>query len=78
MQSIDNYSQNLWGRSIKTLYHLKRSDAEGFLKIIRGLDTDMGATLFPFESLPKALILVKHGRLDRPNAILKIAELDYR
>jgi alcohol dehydrogenase, propanol-preferring len=76
--AIDNYSQNLWGRSIKTLYHLKRSDAEGFLKIIRGLDTDMGATLFPFESLPKALILVKHGRLDRPNAILKIAELDYR
>ena len=62
--AIDNYSQNLWGRSIKTLYHLNRSDAEGFLKIIRELDADVGVALFPFEALPDALILAKHGKLD--------------
>ena len=73
--TIDNYSQNLWGRSIKTLYHLKRADAEGFIKIIRGLDTDVGAVLFPYESLPDALILAKHGRLDQPNAVIKVTEM---
>lgn len=72
--AIDNYSQNLWGRSIKTLYHLRRSDAEGFLKIIRELDADVGAALFPFETLPDALILAKHGKLDQPNAVIKITD----
>lgn len=73
--AIDNYSRNLWGRFIKTLYHLKRVDAEGFVKIIHGLDIDAGAVLFPFESLPDALIMAKHGRLDQPSAVITVAEM---
>jgi len=71
--AIGSYSQNLWGRSIKTLYHLKRSDAEGFLKIIGGLEGSVGTTLFPFEELEDALIMVKQGNLEQPNAVIKIA-----
>ena len=70
---INNYSQNLWGRDIKTLYHLNRSDAEGFLEIIGGLEKGVGTTLFPFEELQDALILVKQGKLEQPNAVIKIA-----
>jgi propanol-preferring alcohol dehydrogenase len=74
--AIGNYSRNLWGRSIKTLYHLKRSDAEGFLKHIRGLDLDVGTKMFPFEVLPDALVLAKQGRMKKPNAVLAIGELN--
>ncbi len=71
---INKYSQNLWGRTIKTLYHLSRSDAEGFLTIIGGLEGTVGTTLFPFEELQDALILVKQGKLEQPNAVIKIAD----
>jgi propanol-preferring alcohol dehydrogenase len=71
---INKYSQNLWGRTIKTLYHLSRSDAEGFLTIIGGLEESVGTTLFPFEELQDALILVKQGKLEQPNAVIKIAD----
>jgi propanol-preferring alcohol dehydrogenase len=59
---IENYSENFWGRSIKTLYNVTKSDAEGFIKV-----------LFPFEELPEALIQLKHGKLEQPNAIIKVA-----
>lgn len=73
---IDNYSQNFWGRSLNTLYNVTKYDAEGFFKIIRdhGLDIKIGTSLFPFESLQDALIQVKHGALEKPNAVIKIAE----
>ena len=73
---IENYSKNLWGRSIKTLYNVTKSDAEGFFKIIRDqeLDIRIGTSLFPFEALQDILIQVKHGELEQPNAVIKIAE----
>ena len=73
---IENYSKNLWGRSIKTLYNVTKSDAEGFFKIIRDQEIDIriGTSLFPFEALQDTLIQVKHGSLEQPNAVIKIAE----
>ena len=71
---IDGYSKNLWGRAIKTLYQLRRSDAEAFFGIVGGLEVAVGTTLFPFEELQDALILVKQGKLKQPNAVIKIAE----
>jgi len=73
---IDNYSQNFWGRSLKTLYNVTKSDAEGLFKIIRDreLDIKIGTSLFPFESLQDTLIHVKHGELEQPNAVIKIVE----
>jgi propanol-preferring alcohol dehydrogenase len=73
---IDNYNQNFWGRSLKTLYNVTKGDAEGLFKIIRDreLDIKIGTSLFPFESLQDTLIQVKHGELEQPNAVIKIAE----
>ncbi len=71
---IQDYSQNFWGRTIKTLYHVKRSDAEEFIEIVRGVKMKVGTTLFPFDELPDALIKAKHGELEQPNAVLQVSQ----
>jgi propanol-preferring alcohol dehydrogenase len=71
---IEDYSQNLWGHSIRTLYHLKRSDAEEFFRLVNGLGLEVGTSLFPFEETQDALILAKNGELKQPNAVIKICE----
>jgi propanol-preferring alcohol dehydrogenase len=70
---IESYSEHLWGRDIRTLYNLKRSDAEEFFRIVDRLDLDMGTRLFPFEELQEALILVRHGKVDQPNAVIEVS-----
>ena len=69
---IENYSANLWGRDIKTLYHLRRSDAEEFLGVVDRLQLREGVSLYDFEELDKALIHTKQGKLDEPNAVIAI------
>jgi propanol-preferring alcohol dehydrogenase len=71
---IENYSQNLWEHSIQTLFHLRRSDAEEFFKLVNRLELKVGTSLFPFEELQDALLLAKHGELQQPNAVIKIAD----
>jgi propanol-preferring alcohol dehydrogenase len=71
---IENYSENLWGRDIRTLYNLCRSDAEEFFEIVDRLALEMGTSLFPFEDLQDALILAKQGKLEQPNAVIKISD----
>jgi propanol-preferring alcohol dehydrogenase len=70
---IENYSENLWGRDIRTLYNLKKSDAKEFFEIVDRLDLEMGTRLFPFEELQDALILARQGKLDQPNAVIKVS-----
>ena len=72
---IEDYSNNFWGRSLKTLYHVTKSDAEAFLAIVRDLgpEIQVGASIFPFEGLQDTLILVKHGKLTKPNAVIQVA-----
>jgi propanol-preferring alcohol dehydrogenase len=71
---IEDYSQSLWGHSIQTLYHLKRSDTEDFFKLVNKLELKVGTSLFPFEKTQDALILAKLGKLEQPNAVIKIAD----
>lgn len=71
--TIDDYSGNLWGRDIRTLYNLRRSDAEEFFDIVDQLHLKMGTRVFSFEKLQDAMILAKQGRLTQPNAVMEIA-----
>ena len=71
---IERYSENLWGRNIRTLYNLNRSDAEGLFEIVDRLELEMGTSLFPFEELPNALIRAKQGKLEQPNAVIKVSD----
>jgi len=72
--TIENYSENLWGRDIRTLYNLNKSDAEEFFAIVDRLELNVGTSLFPFEEVQDALILVRQGKLEQPNAVIKIAD----
>ncbi len=71
---IKDYSRNFWGRTLKTLYNLTKSDAEDFFAIVRGLGDEirMSVRIFPFEALQEALILVKNGELKEPNAVIQV------
>ena len=71
---VERYSENLWGRDIRTLYNLKKSDAEKFFRIVDRLDLKVGASLFPFEELQDALILARQGKLEQPNAVIKVSD----
>ncbi len=71
---IESYSENLWGRDIRTLYNLKQSDAEEFIEIVDRLELEMGVSLFPFAELPEALIQARQGRLEQPNAVIAVSD----
>ncbi len=72
--TIANYSENLWGRSIKSLYNLNKKDAEEFFAMVENIDLTIGTTQVPFEALPDALIMVKQGKAEEPNVVIEIAE----
>jgi hypothetical protein len=57
----------------RTLYNLKRSDAEEFFAIVDQLGLRVGTSVFPFDELPDALVLTKQGKLPQPNAVSEIA-----
>ena len=73
---IEDYSNHFWGRSLETLYHVTKSDAEEFFALVRDFATEIrvGASIFPFEALQDALIQAKHGELEQPNAVIQIVE----
>jgi alcohol dehydrogenase, propanol-preferring len=69
---IKNYSHHLWGRDIKTLYNVKKSQGEEFLRIAAQENIQMGRQVFSFQDLPEALIEVKEGKIIHPNAVIKV------
>ncbi len=71
---ITDYTRNLWGRDIRTLYNVNRRDAAELLELATHVDLSLGAEVFPFEELPEALIRLRHGRLRAPNAVLRIVD----
>ena len=70
---IKDYSENLWGRDVRTLYNVKKAEAEEFLKIAAQTEMRMGRQVFPFEQLQEAMIQVKKGKIKEPNAVIKIS-----
>jgi len=69
---IKNYSDNLWGRDIRTLYNVNKKEAQEFLEIAGKTDMKMGRRIFSFDELQDAMIQVKKGRLEEPNAVIRI------
>lgn len=67
---IKNYSDNLWGKDIKTLYNVNKSESEEFLEIAGKNDMRMDKRLFPFDELQDAMIQVKRGGIREPNAVI--------
>jgi propanol-preferring alcohol dehydrogenase len=70
--TVAEYSANLWGRDIKTLYQLRRSDAEEFLQLVNRLRLNLGVSIYDFQRLDEALIHAKQGKLTEPNAVIAV------
>lgn len=70
---IRNYSENLWGRDVRTLYNVNKTEAQEFLDIAGKIDLRMPRKVFSFEELQDAMIQVKKGEIREPNAIIKIS-----
>jgi len=71
---IENYTENLWGRTIETLYNLKKSDADEFLEIADRLKIKPERGIFPFEDLQDVLITVRQGKTTVANSVIKISD----
>jgi propanol-preferring alcohol dehydrogenase len=72
---IRDYSADLWGRDIRTLYNINRGDALEFLELAGHIDLALGVEVFPFEALPDAMIRAREGRLRQPNAVVRVASV---
>lgn len=70
---IKNYSDNMWGKDIRTLFNVNKEEAEEFLKIAGQADMRMGRRAFPMEELQDAMIQVKKGRIKEPNAVIRLS-----
>lgn len=71
---IADYSRNLWGRDIRTLYNVNRRDAAELLELAAHVDLALGAEVFAFEDLPEAMIRLRHGQLKAANAVVRIVD----
>ncbi|MCK4337035.1 MAG: alcohol dehydrogenase, partial [Candidatus Aminicenantes bacterium] len=70
--AIENYSENLWGRDVRTLYNVNKAEAEEFLKIAGQTGMRMERRVFNWEELQDAMIQVKKGEIKEPNAVIKV------
>jgi alcohol dehydrogenase, propanol-preferring len=71
---IENYTENLWGRTIETLYNLKKSEADEFLEIADRLKIKPERGIFSFEDLQDVLITVRQGKATAANSVIKISD----
>lgn len=71
---IKNYSDNLWGKDIRTLYNVNKDEAQEFLKIAGETGMKMGRRVFCLDELQDAMIQVKKGKIKEPNAVIRISQ----
>jgi D-arabinose 1-dehydrogenase-like Zn-dependent alcohol dehydrogenase len=72
MIEVEDYSTNLWGRDIRTLYNVNQKDSRDFLRLAGDLDLSSEVEVYPFEDLNEAMIRLKRGQPQAPNVVLQI------
>ncbi len=61
--TIGNYTANLWGRTIRTIYQVRRDYAREFLEIADRLNLDIEKEIVRFEDVPGAMLRLKKGEV---------------
>ncbi len=69
---IQNYTANLWGRKIKTIYQVRRDYGIEFLRVAEKLNIRIPMEMVKFEELPDALERLKVGKI---NGMVQVIEL---
>jgi len=71
--AIQSYSDNLWGKDIRTLYNVNKHEAQEFLNIAKETDMKTGKRVFDMDELQDAMIQVKKGKIKEPNAVISLS-----
>jgi D-arabinose 1-dehydrogenase-like Zn-dependent alcohol dehydrogenase len=69
---IRNYSDNLWGKDIRTLYNVNKDEAQEFINIAGKTDMRMKSHVLHLEELQEAMLQVKKGEIQEPNAVMRL------
>ncbi|AGB04570.1 Zn-dependent alcohol dehydrogenase [Aciduliprofundum sp. MAR08-339] len=62
--TIQNYTANLWGRKIKTIYQVRRDYGREFIEIANRLGLTIEKEMVKFEEVPEAMIRLKKGEIN--------------
>ena len=69
---IRDYTANLWGKNIKTLYQVRRDYGREFLEIANRLNLTIEKEIIPFEEIQEAMAKMKKGKINGLVAMAKI------
>ncbi|MEB3757116.1 MAG: zinc-binding alcohol dehydrogenase family protein [Desulfurococcales archaeon] len=69
---IRDYTANLWGKNIKTLYQVRRDYGREFLEIANRLNLTIEKEIIPFEEIQEAMAKMKKGKISGLVAVAKI------
>ncbi len=69
---IENYTGNLWGKRIKTLYQVRRDYGEEFLKIANKINLTIDKKIVDFEEIQDEMISMKKGETKSMVSVAKI------
>ena len=61
--TIQNYTANLWGRKIKTVYQVRRDYGREFIEIADRLHLTIEKEMVSFKEVPEAMIRLKKGKI---------------
>jgi propanol-preferring alcohol dehydrogenase len=70
---IKDYTKNLWGKKIKTLYQVRRDYGREFLEIANKLNLTIDKEIVEFEEIQDTMIRMKHGEIKGLVAVAKIS-----
>jgi len=70
---IEDYSTNLWGRDIRTLYNVNHAEAQEFLDLASSLDLQLGIERVSFADLQEAMVRLEQGRVTEPNIVVSVS-----
>lgn len=71
--TIENYTQNLWGRKIKTIYQVRRDYGREFLEIANRLKIGIEKEIVRFDEVPEAMVRLKKGEI---KGMVQVIEFD--
>ncbi len=70
--SIENYTANLWGRTIKTIYQVRRDYGKEFIEIADRLKLGIEKEIVKFREVPEAMLRLKKGEVNGMVQVIKI------
>jgi len=69
---INNYTLNLWGRNIKTVYNVRRDVAYELISLTKKINLEIEKRIFKFEEAQEGMILVRKGEVKEMTSVLRL------